>query len=1071
MAGTFSIPGVVSGMDWGSMVDEIISKSQKAYMPMLTKRENLERKISVYEEFNQSIRALQTKLTALKLPSIYKAKTTDIARLDSSGLPQSVLTASVTSDAKIMNYDIEVIQKAMTMSRYGKSLSGAAVGKDSVFYINVGGKRGKITVNATDKLEDIARKINNARDITTPTVSLDVVASVVDGQLVVRSTKTGAGSDGKLSQTITRSNTGADTFNFYPDLKNEIINGAVVIKGKDSSGVERTYQLGLDFDIVGNEIRWRDSDPKAVTAGSSYSLGYIPDPSDVLSYNVERARTGSPDAMHDSIFSQHTFMYNANGNVVLPGDLDIEWNGNSYEKNVDYIIEKDGIRWLSVNRPPDYANYSVKYTPAGSAENEIWRLPAVTRDAADVPKYDSGFAEIVSVSPSGNSTTTLNASAPTYSNYMKGGGTAVITQGLKTWVEGVDFDIVGDGTFGNQVIVKWKTEAGAAAPEPGSSYDLKLTYTSTSGANTTTHTYTNKLVRSADDEFEIDRTMIPFEDAPAGTLNNRIYVDNGLVYGESGFTFSGENVLEGSYTVNGIANGSPWTSSTFTVTWTPPSEAPSLRPDIQARGENYTIEYTGNMNLFSFDDNGDGILELLGFMNHSDPRNTNGQDAQIRINDGGIRTYATNTIVFTESDTVFDDEGNVISLLGLTLNLKGPGKVQLDVSQDAEKAVTALQDYIDTYNELMDWINKKLAEKAVDESKKATLSGDDFRMKWGLLYGDRLLSGTKNRLRDITSFAQTIAFQSRTGRETLYGTLGDAGYRGDGFFTVRLGGSKSTITVDIRMPDGSLKKEEANIGGFAVQVFLSENDTLQNAAERINEALKYNYTSDELGTPYYKTVPIYSADGSTIIGYEDKLITPSQEIVMGKAEVRNGSIVLTSAFNTPGSEIPLMVQDSSGLLKQLGLNDRYTMLSQVGISTGASTGNIGTNAKTGFLEFDTEKFMQALTTDAESVADLMVSSMKEMDKYLTSLSSTAQAEFAPGVVGIQGRVSSAIDQLRQEISGINKYLANADKRLDAKADALYRQFSAAETALGKLNQQAAWIASVQSMLTGNNNNK
>jgi flagellar hook-associated protein 2 len=476
------------------------------------------------------------------------------------------------------------------------------------------------------------------------------------------------------------------------------------------------------------------------------------------------------------------------------------------------------------------------------------------------------------------------------------------------------------------------------------------------------------------------------------------------------------------------------------------------------------------MNMFSFDDNDDGILELLGFKNYSDPRNTNGQDAQIRINDGEIRTYSTNNIVFTESDTVLNDEGNIISLLGLTLNVKGPGKVQLDVTQDAEKAVLALEEYIESYNELMEWINIKINEKAVDENQAATLRGDDFRMRWGLLHGDRLLSGAKNRLREITSVSQTIAFQSRSGRETLYGTLGDAGFRGEGFFTVRLGGAKSTITVDIRQPDGSSKKEEANIGGFAVQVFLSENDTLQNAAEKINEALRYNYTSDELGAPYYKTIPVYGADGTTIIGYENKLITPSQEIVLGKAEVRNGRLVLTSSYNSPGSEIPLMVQDSSGILRHLGLNDRYTMLSQVGISTGASTGNIGTNAKSGFLEFDVDKFMEALTTDAEAVADLMVSSMNVMDKYLSSLSSSAQYEFAPGVVGIQGRVSSAIDQLRQEINGINKYLANADRRLEAKADALYRTFSAAETSLAKLTQQAAWLATVTAALSGNYNN-
>jgi len=974
------------------------------------------------------------------------------------------------------------------MSRYGNSLSGGTVGMDSIFYVNIGGKRAKITVKATDTLEDIARKINNARDITTPTVPLDVVASVVDGQLVVRSTKTGAGSDGKLSQSITRSGIGPDTFNFYPDLKSEVINGAVVIK-KDST----TYYLGLDFDIVGNEIRWRDSDPKAATAGSSYSLGYVPSVNDVLGYDIVRSKTNSADPMHDSIFSNHTFKY-VNGKVDLPGALKITYdtydNGSppaittvEYKENIDYIIEGDGIRWLSANRPPDNAAYRVEYTP-DPLSGEVWRYPAVTRSALDKPDFFSGYSKLVSVSPSGVTTTIPpapvlpgqpGADAPTYSTYMKGNGSAVITQGLKTWVEGVDFDIVPGGLGNVESFVRWKTEAGATAPEPGSAYDLKLTYTTTSGANTTTNTYTNRVTRSAVDEFTIDSNVIPFIDPPTGELEGKIYTDNGLEYNSQTF----DSILGvwdgvGDYTVTGVANYSTlgaWTSSTFTVEWTPPSEAPTLRAGLPVHGESYTIEYTGNMNMFSFDDNGDGILELLGFdKNHSDPRDTNAQDTQIRLNDGVIRTYSTNTIVFEEKDTVLDDNGNVVSLLGLTLNIKGPGKVQLDVTQDAEKSVMMLQDYIDSYNELMNWINIKMSEKAVDESVKPTLSGDDFRMRWGLLYGDRLLSSAKNKLRDIVSFSQSIAFQSRTGREILYGTLGDTGFRGEGFFTVRLGGAKSTITVDIRLPDGSLKKEEANIGGFAVHVFLSEYDTLESAKDKLNEALKYNYTSDALGVSYYQSVPIYGADGTTIIGQENKLITPSQEIVMGKAEVKNGRIVLTSGFNDPSSEIPLMVQDSSGLLRHLGLNDRYTMLSQVGISTGASTGNVGTNAKSGFLEFDVEKYMEALKTDPESVADLMVSNMKDMDKYLSSLSSSSQAEFASGVVGIEGRVSSAIDQLRQEISGINKYLTNADRRLEAKADALYRAFSAAETNLSKLSQQAAWLASVTNMLSGNNNN-
>lgn len=1036
MAGSFSIPGVASGMDWGSMVDEIIAKSQKAYEPMLTKKDNLEKKITLYEEMNQSIRALQNKVTALKLPSLYKAKAAETARLDSNGLASAVLTANVTSEASVMNYEIEVLQKAMTMTRYGKKLTGTSVDKDSVFYMNVGGKRAKINVSKSDTLETIAKKINNARDMTSPTVPLDVTAMVVDGQLVVRSTKTGAGSDGKLSQTLERDKLGYDKINFYPDLKNDLINGAVSIKGKDASGADKTFVLGLDFDIVGNEIRWRDFNPKAATAGSSYSLVYNTAPSDRLNYSITRGAEG-----FDSVFSTDTFKVDADGNVVMPGNFAISWNGNSYTKGVDYKIEKDGIKWLGANKPPEGAQYSVRYGPAAG---ETWLMPAVKREDSDVPPQGT----LVSTSASGVVTTDPNANPPTYADYRKNGGSAVITQGNKKWIEGVDFEIVTDGTTAGNMKVKWN--AGATAPEAGSSYELKLSYTSVSGIDKTKHEFTSNVIRSDEDQFSFDSDYLPFEGAgPAGTFDTKIIADNGY-----------------EYAADWAASGSPmdaWTGS-INIKWTPSAGAGTPRdvPKPAASNSKYTVEYTGNMNMFSFDDTDDGILETLGLKGYSDPKDVNGQDAKVRVNDGPVKTFSTNNIVFTKDDTIFNELGETVSLLGLSLNVKGPGKVQIDVTQDAEKAVTGLQEYVTAYNELLDWINKKLEEKSVDESIKDDMKSDDFRMRWGLLHGDQLLTETKNKLRMLSSVSQPLGFQSRTGRTVMYGTFGDAGLQKDGNFTIRLGGEKATISIELVHPNGTKEMEDAAIGGFVVPITISPDDTLESATKKINDALQYQYTSRE------KLVPVYVIDPKTgkqsISGYKTRdQIT--QTIPMGKAEVKNGRIVLTSAFNETGKEIPLMVQDSSGVLKYLGLNDKYTMISQVGLSTGVSKGEIGTNAKSGFLEFDTDKFMKAMTEDADAVADLMVTNMKEMDKYLTSLASQAQKEFAPGVVGYQGKVAGRIDQMRQEITSINKYLADADRRLEDKADALYRKFSAAEKSLALLSQQAASMSSALALLT------
>ena len=50
----------------------------------------------------------------------------------------------------------------------------------------------------------------------------------------------------------------------------------------------------------------------------------------------------------------------------------------------------------------------------------------------------------------------------------------------------------------------------------------------------------------------------------------------------------------------------------------------------------------------------------------------------------------------------------------------------MDISHDLDASVKAIQAFTTAYNDVMKWINVKSSEKAVDETKKATLPANDY---------------------------------------------------------------------------------------------------------------------------------------------------------------------------------------------------------------------------------------------------------------------------------------------------------------------------------------------------------
>ncbi|MBQ6774487.1 MAG: flagellar filament capping protein FliD [Synergistaceae bacterium] len=347
-----------------------------------------------------------------------------------------------------------------------------------------------------------------------------------------------------------------------------------------------------------------------------------------------------------------------------------------------------------------------------------------------------------------------------------------------------------------------------------------------------------------------------------------------------------------------------------------------------------------------------------------------------------------------------DDYGNAL-IKGTAITLKGPGHVSLDISQDAEKAVESIQTFVDNYNSLMSWMNTRMTEKQLDKDSAATVDSDDFRMRWGLLHGNSLLRQTKSQMRTITSQNFTFSFTQRNSSEEIYGTMAHNGL-------------KTVSTLRLR------------IGTKYVDVSIEPTDTLKDIVAKINDDTKGGPMND-----------IYYDDQG------NKLATP-----LLKAEVANDLLIINS---TDGSEITM---SGTAAMNALKMNYTYRGLYQLGIATTSTD-----YGKSGELEFDTSKFMEALEDNSDEVQTLMLKFASEMDSWLKSMTTTSASGETSGTLTRQ------IEDLDTRINTINEYLEKYQDRLDRMEERLRTQYASAEDNFAKLSQQANSIASILQMMT------
>ena len=396
---SMTINGVVSGMDWESMIDEIITAAAEPAQVQVNKKTNLQNKKSLFEEMKVMMNSLQSSLTTLKLPSTYKAKEIEIENLD-GGSYKKILTATVNADAEVSVHDIEVKQIATAQTLRSRQMTGSTIssyvgGKDKVMSITAGGQTVDVEVKASDSLQSLKSRINNAiKSLDNP---MNLTASVVDNKLVLKSDSTGLGQT-KIEGTV-RGGYSSSGVNSLKGLITNADSGATADISVTSDNYDnfkitskgKEYKRGTDYEIInGNEIRWKqyeDTDNEIKLGKSVSDMKYTLNSNDV--YSV-KGTSGTTEADLSAL--------NFIDNGTLSSRVKIvDDDGVEYTYGKDFTIEDGKVVWLDApaetNEPATYTvNYS-KTETLSSTTGDVEKSGTVIVTTEEPDTYTVTYGE------------------------------------------------------------------------------------------------------------------------------------------------------------------------------------------------------------------------------------------------------------------------------------------------------------------------------------------------------------------------------------------------------------------------------------------------------------------------------------------------------------------------------------------------------------------------------------------------------------------------------------------------------------------------------------------------------
>ena len=1094
------ISGIASGIDWNSMMDQIMQNARRPALVQLQRRDTLELRKSLFEEFLVSLRAFQSTLAPLRLNSTFNAKSVIVDNLSGAGSHRSVANVSVNADAAVAAHDLIVHQIARAqMNRsveirntVADAMTNALIPVENThFYVRAAGQNVRIDVRPGDSLNDLANRINTQLQRNVPPLAIS--ALVVDNRLVLRSDNTGTDRF-MVSNNIRRAASGPDIINFQGMASFQMEepwganNAALVIRSGNNH-----FHRGIHFDIVnGNEIHWYDHqrrfpvtdnfditytavggerfDVSATRSSGSFDEGVLPvgivNSAIAIDANTPRTArvvitdgTMAPDpdpAAPPGALIPKQYIEGVHFDIV--GDNSIFWRDgedrpaagasmtisyiaqagerfsiNATRNNTDAISHQhflfDSIfdnRALTIHHENRTYIQNTHFTVDAASGTITW-----ISGATPAPPPRGTTYEIRAHNANGTFDAFSAIRALTGNDDAINPPSLTVRYGNITYTQGVHFNInVADNT------IEWLPAGLRIAPPPSEAYEIRW-------HNASGHFTTFSTARQADDSLDLANFFNNLNDLanpmdPTSSIAQQITVaDN---FSLTHFPFL--PVVETRPGANDLSVSFSGTTATFS--WTPQftnatrQNVPQFHPTA-ASGQ-FTVEYTFNRNTFHLDDGGNGILAAMGL----DKPETEAQDAIVELN-GVKHTFSNNRIG--------PDDGFIE---GVTIELRNAGHLYIEVEHDVNPAVEAINTFLTAYNDIMRWINTRLTEREVDDSVRSTMRDDDVRWRWGLLQGNSLLRTANHNLRRLTSQAYVPAFSQRTSRMAIHGTMSQNGVTGRN--------ERINLTVGIR----------------SLSVPVRPEFTLSEITAWINTD-SWDPASNTQPPGYTRAAPPRYEDYGFFWGYHEQSSTyrwlnplhfdpegrryPAPfvraAIVDNRLELRQGEGEVNR---------PVRLGGSNTALTALGLRYDYTTLSQIGLGLPSTGGGLTEAARAGELEFNTSRFMDAMRDNPNDVAILFNGFAIDMQAYLDNMVRTSQVEVAPGITTAQGAVAREMNAIDDQIRIIDRYLVDFERRLENRQRSIFQQFSQAEVAMGRLLQQASWLASVTAQLQAQNFN-
>ncbi|TCP57841.1 flagellar hook-associated protein 2 [Tumebacillus sp. BK434] len=267
ISGLGSLGGLVSGMETKTLIEKLMLIEAQPLVKMQQQQKKTELRKGLYQEINSTLLKLRSKVEALADQQKVLAK-----KLTSSD--EKVVTAKMANAGQIVSgdYSINVTQLATAWTAKSANITSFAnpttkeLGWSGTFQIKYADSTATqiskdITIEASDRLTDIAAKINSALENSTANKSMKVKATVVDNTLIFNTTETGAASTvqilndtsgifgaGKLG--MTNGNTTAASFtSAVAGLNSEFtVNGVNIVRTKNTGLTD--VIMGVDLTLL-----------------------------------------------------------------------------------------------------------------------------------------------------------------------------------------------------------------------------------------------------------------------------------------------------------------------------------------------------------------------------------------------------------------------------------------------------------------------------------------------------------------------------------------------------------------------------------------------------------------------------------------------------------------------------------------------------------------------------------------------------------------------------------------------------------------------------------------------------